>query len=58
MKKTPKKLKLAKETVRELDGAGVQQARGRYGDPNYSAQGGCIVTATCTGMKTYPDPVI
>jgi hypothetical protein len=58
MKKQTKKMVLAKETVRELDGANVEQARGGYGDPNYSLQGGCIITATCTSLKTHLDPNI
>ena len=40
MKKRAKKLVIAEETVRELDGARVEQARGSYGDPHYSQQGG------------------
>ena len=57
MKKQTKKLVLAKETVRDLNAAGLEQVQGGTGgstttiggtNVTYSAGGGCIVTQRCT----------
>jgi hypothetical protein len=52
MKKTTmKKLVLAKETVRALNTAGLEQAQGGS-NPYWSIQGGCIVSQRCSTMNT------